>query len=81
MEDKQYEKILNGIKAIEITQAVTQEKLSNITVQLGKTNERLDNANSTYESLEKRVDAHDKIVGAIALAVVILGTLIRYKII
>jgi len=81
MEDKHYEKILEGIKKIEITQAVTQEKLSNIKVQLEKANDRLDNANTTYELLEKRVDVHDKIVGAIALSVVILGTLIKYKII
>lgn len=81
MEDKKYDKIIDGLKAIEITQAVTQEKLSNIEKQIEKTNRRLDHANETYEVLEKRVDIHDKIVGAIALAVGILGVLIRYKII
>ena len=75
------DKILVGIKQIEITQAVTHEKLSNIYERLDRTNKRLDSANDSYEKIEKRVDRHDKIVGAIVIAVTILVTLVRLKLI
>lgn len=81
MEDAKYDKILEGIKKIEITQAVTHEKLSNMAKQLDQSNKRLDAANIAYEKIESRVDVHDKIVGAIALCVIILGTLVKYKVI
>lgn len=75
------DKILEGIKQIEITQAVTHEKLSNIYERLDRTNKRLDNANSDYEKIEKRMDRHDKIVGGVVIAVAILVTLVRLKLI
>jgi len=79
MEDEKYERIMDGIKNLEIGQAVTNEKMDNMGKYLKKTNSRLDHANDVYEKLEKRVDVHDKVVGAVSLAVLILGTLIRYK--
>lgn len=81
MEDRKYDKILEGIQELKITQAVTHEKLSNMSKKLEETNMRLNSANKVYEKLEKRVDVHDKIAGAIALAVVILGTLVKFKVI
>ena len=75
------DKILEGIKQIEITQAVTHEKLKNIYDRLDRTNKRLDVANLEYEKIEKRVDQHDKIVGAIAIAFSILLVLVKFKII
>ena len=75
------DKILEGIKQIEITQAVTHEKLKNIYDRLDRTNKRLDTANTQFEDIEKRVDMHDKIVGAIAIAFTILLALVKFKII
>ena len=81
MDDKKYDKILEGITKIEISQAVTHEKLTNMDNRLDRTNKRLDHANDAFEKIEKRVDFHDKVVGAIVLAVAILGVLVKYKII
>ena len=75
------DKILEGLKNIEITQAVTNEKLKSIYDRLHRTNERLDHANMEFEKIEKRVDFHDKIVGAIVIVVGILGVLIKFKLI
>ena len=73
MEEK-YDRILEGIKKLEIGQAVSNTKMDNFSKVLSKTNE-------DYEKLEKRVDTHDKVVGAVSLAVLILGTMIKYKVI
>ncbi len=80
MEDKKYEKILEGIKQIEINQAVTNEKISNMNVHVKSTNKRLDGANDAYEKLEKRVDIHDKVVGAVTLTFGILIALLKFKV-
>lgn len=74
------DKILEGLKSIEITQAVTNEKLRSIYERLDTTNRRLDHANTEFEKIEKRVDLHDKVVGGVVIAFGILTTLIKFKI-
>jgi len=81
MEDKQYEKILDGIKQIEISQAVLYEKLTQMDYRLDRTNKRLDNANLEFEGIKSRVDRLDKIAGGIVFAIGMLGALIKFKII
>jgi len=68
------EKIIDKLQKIEIAIAVTHEKISNLS--------KLEGANKeTLEKIESRVDRHDKIVGAIAIAVSILAVLVKFKII
>ena len=68
------EKILEKLQTIEIAQAVTNEKLSNMNTQLSTTSDSLD-------SIEKRVDTHDKMVAGVIIAVTILGLLVKFKLI
>lgn len=81
MEQKQFEKLLDAIKNVEISQAVLYEKLTQMDHRLDRTNKRLDMANSEFEEIKKRVDRHDKIVGAIVIVVAILGTALKFKLI
>jgi len=74
MEDKKYNDIMTGIHKLDTGQAVQQAKMEHISETLAKSVEN-------YEKLEVRVDVHDKIVGAISIAVIILGTLIKYRVI
>ena len=68
------DRILDKLQKIEISIAVTHEKLSTIT-------KRLDNASNELVAIEKRVDRHDKMVGAVIMAVAILAVLVRFKLI
>ena len=81
MENEKYEKIMKGIKGLEIGQAVVNEKLNHVNANQKSTNSRLDLTNENYDKLEKRVDNHDKLVGAISIAFVILGTMLKFKLI
>lgn len=76
-----YEKILDGIKKIEISQAVTHEKLGTMKDRINDSSVRLDIFEKRITMIDKRIDRHDKIVGAIVIAVSILATLFKFKII
>jgi len=79
--DNNFEKIMEGLKNIEISQAVLYEKLKQMDTRLDRTNKRLDHANSEFEEIKKRVDRLDKIAGGVIFAVGMLGALIKFKII
>lgn len=81
MESNQFDKLIEAIKNIEISQAVLYEKLTQMDHRLDRTNKRLDVANSEFEDIKKRVDRHDKIVGALVIVVAILGTMLKFKLI
>lgn len=81
MDNKRIDKILEGLKNIEISQAVLYEKLTQMDHRLDRTNKRLDHANEEFEEIKKRVDRHDKIVGGMAFAFAVVTTLIKMKII
>ena len=68
------EEILKEIQDIKIKQAVTHEKLSAASIVRTEQNREI-------KDLDKRMDKFDKIVGAVSLAVVILGVLVKFKII
>lgn len=73
MQEEHYTAIIKGLQRIEIQQAVTNTKLENL-------EEKQEETKLNTQKLDKRVDNHDKIVGAIALSVAILGALVRFKI-
>ena len=81
MDTKQFQRILDEIKKIEISQAVITEKLNSMDARLDRTNKRLDHANKDFDEIKKRVDRLDRIAGAIVIAIAMLGTLIKFKII
>lgn len=81
MEGKQFQRLLDGIQKIEISQAVLYEKLTQMDHRLDRTNKRLDHANNEFEEIKKRVEKLERIAGGIIIAVAILGTLIKFKII
>ncbi len=81
MDDQKYERIMEGIKGLEIGQSVVNEKLNHLNTSQVSTNSRLDETNDNYDKLEKRVDKHDRVVGGISLAFLILGAMLKYKII
>ena len=81
MDSKQFDKLLESMKKIEISQAVLYEKLTQMDHRLDRTNKRLDHANIEFVEITKRVDRLDKIAGAIVIAIAMLGALIKFKII
>jgi hypothetical protein len=75
MEDgKKYDEILKGINKILIAQAVTKEKIINI-------EEDQDEFKAEQKVHAIKIAKHERIVGAIALSMVILTTLVRFKVI
>lgn len=67
-------KVFDKLQKIEVAQAVIIEKLSTLAEEVHKDN-------MEYTTIKKRVDNHDKIVGAIVLVVTMLGTLVKFKLI
>ncbi len=68
------DKVLDKLQKIEIAMAVTHERLDNMKVAVEQYDEEL-------EKLGKKVEVHDKIVGGIIIAVSILATMVKFKLI
>lgn len=63
------------------------EKLNNIRIDIAVTNEKIENLSvlesenkKTLRDLDRRVDAHDKALGAVVIAVGIITTLVKLKV-
>lgn len=68
------DRVLREIQEVKIQQAVTHEKLSAAAIVRSEQNKEI-------KELDKRMDKVDKVIGAVSLAVVILGTLVKFKLI
>jgi len=70
--DKQ-DKIIDQLNNIRVDIAVTHEKIENLSKLEGENK-------TTLKDLDKRVDVHDKALGAVVIAVGIITTLIKFKV-
>lgn len=68
------EKILDKLQALEVSIAVMDEKITQLT-------KSENNSVIQYKEIEKRVDRHDKIVGALIIVVAIFTTMVKFKLI
>ena len=68
------DRVLREIQEVKVQQAVTHEKLSAAAIVRSEQNKEI-------KELDKRMDKVDKVIGAVSLAVVILGTLVKFKLI
>lgn len=80
MDSTQFDKLLKAMTEIQIAQAVLYEKMSQMNLNINKTNERVDHANTEFTAITKRVVLLERISGGVVIAVAIVGALLKFKV-
>ena len=73
------DKVLEELQAFKINQAVTHERVKEIKKDLEHGEVSFEKIRTELSDVNDRIDFHDKVVGGVVIAMTILGTLVKFK--